>query len=363
MTIKRGSRGESVERVQRALMAAGIEVAIDGDFGRNTETGVREFQRRNALTVDGVVGPDTLAALDAGTNLRDSRSKEVPPYVEAKIEEYVDLTARKNDTLLEKSQDALANFQTTMSFASLKEARPDLVGSMMSKVFDFAASKVIEALGPVTEVIKSIYDAGTEELARAGKAAASSSIGDWIKDQRGAIDRIRDKFDPDEIRLEMRSKYTEATDPMLVLAMLVDRVPRLRTFELPPIEELELQLYEQWINAHFRAIREDAIGFVAVSVPEVSSMKVSSCTVRAPEGAKVAHALNRLFTKLGDLKPLDLKVHKRACFHVPNFMPGGETWDCGWLDPDNTLVFDPVMDTAKAAVRKMEWRSVSRFSE
>jgi hypothetical protein len=63
MLLKRGSKGEAVRALQRALVAAGHPLEIDGDFGRKTEDAVKEFQRRKGLTVDGVVGPNTLQAL------------------------------------------------------------------------------------------------------------------------------------------------------------------------------------------------------------------------------------------------------------------------------------------------------------
>ena len=63
MALKRGDRGEAVERLQRALVAAGYEIDVDGIFGKETEDSVKEFQQSNGLEVDGKVGPDTLEAL------------------------------------------------------------------------------------------------------------------------------------------------------------------------------------------------------------------------------------------------------------------------------------------------------------
>ena len=56
-TLRRGARGELVERIQRA-----VGVAVDGIFGGGTEAAVREFQRRHELVPDGIVGPRTWAA-------------------------------------------------------------------------------------------------------------------------------------------------------------------------------------------------------------------------------------------------------------------------------------------------------------
>ncbi|MGO4887962.1 peptidoglycan-binding protein [Anaerobacillus sp. MEB173] len=47
-------RGEDIKRVQRAL-----NTAVDGLYGPMTERAVRNFQRREGITVDGIVGPQT----------------------------------------------------------------------------------------------------------------------------------------------------------------------------------------------------------------------------------------------------------------------------------------------------------------
>lgn len=66
-TLRSGSTGVAVRRLQRALTAAlGRTVGIDGQFGPNTQQAVRDYQTATALGVDGVVGPATWAALQAG---------------------------------------------------------------------------------------------------------------------------------------------------------------------------------------------------------------------------------------------------------------------------------------------------------
>ena len=63
-TLRRGSVGETVEELQALLNAKhGTEMEIDGSFGKATETAVKAFQQAHGLTVDGIVGPKTWAAL------------------------------------------------------------------------------------------------------------------------------------------------------------------------------------------------------------------------------------------------------------------------------------------------------------
>ena len=42
--------------------------AVDGFFGDNTETSVKEFQKDNGILVDGVIGSQTLKLLIQKTN-------------------------------------------------------------------------------------------------------------------------------------------------------------------------------------------------------------------------------------------------------------------------------------------------------
>jgi peptidoglycan hydrolase-like protein with peptidoglycan-binding domain len=49
--------------LQYLLRARGHAVAVDGIFGSQTDAAVRDFQRKNGLAVDGIVGPDTWGRL------------------------------------------------------------------------------------------------------------------------------------------------------------------------------------------------------------------------------------------------------------------------------------------------------------
>lgn len=65
-TIKKGSRGEDVKTLQRRL-----NLIADGIFGKLTDEAVREFQKNHGLSVDGIVGPRTWAALGIGNAKRN----------------------------------------------------------------------------------------------------------------------------------------------------------------------------------------------------------------------------------------------------------------------------------------------------
>lgn len=68
--LKRGSKGNSVKQLQRALNAANFNCgAVDGIYGAKTEDAVRRFQMvYDAYNVDGIYGPRTKTRLDKKVN-------------------------------------------------------------------------------------------------------------------------------------------------------------------------------------------------------------------------------------------------------------------------------------------------------
>lgn len=61
---KYGSRGEEVRTIQTKLKRWGYYSGnIDGIYGSQTQSAVRWFQSKNGLSVDGIAGPKTLAAM------------------------------------------------------------------------------------------------------------------------------------------------------------------------------------------------------------------------------------------------------------------------------------------------------------
>lgn len=57
-TLRKGSKGEAVKKMQAAL-----GIGADGDFGPGTEAALKKWQAANGLVADGVAGPKTLLKL------------------------------------------------------------------------------------------------------------------------------------------------------------------------------------------------------------------------------------------------------------------------------------------------------------
>ena len=65
-TLKKGSQGAAVKLLQKRLKELGYYKSwVDGDYGNETVTAVKNFQRKNGLSVDGVAGSTTLKKLNS----------------------------------------------------------------------------------------------------------------------------------------------------------------------------------------------------------------------------------------------------------------------------------------------------------
>ena len=89
--LGKGNAGEDVKLIQNALAKCGFNkekfgggmkvgcdkdhTKCDGNFNTETAKAVREFQKSVSITMDGLVGPKTLA------KLMESREEKAPPYV------------------------------------------------------------------------------------------------------------------------------------------------------------------------------------------------------------------------------------------------------------------------------------------
>lgn len=102
--IKQGSTGNDVKTIQTKLKNWGYYTGpVDGIFGSKTLQAVKSFQRTNGLTVDGIVGKQTAAAMgitlsgnstsSGGSSNTDSYLLARCVYAEARGEPYTGMVA------------------------------------------------------------------------------------------------------------------------------------------------------------------------------------------------------------------------------------------------------------------------------
>ncbi len=86
-TLAPGSTGSDVIALQQRLNNFGIPVIVDGDYGFETQQGVRTYQRVQGLPVTGTADPETLSSMGFSVSSRPSL-----PYISAVIADESTLT-------------------------------------------------------------------------------------------------------------------------------------------------------------------------------------------------------------------------------------------------------------------------------
>lgn len=68
-SVHGGDTGPAVNLIQYYLVSSGYDIEVDGKYGPVTENAVRDFQKKNNLTEDGIVGPVTWSRLEASAGV------------------------------------------------------------------------------------------------------------------------------------------------------------------------------------------------------------------------------------------------------------------------------------------------------
>ena len=90
-TISYGSSGSDVKKLQESLNNHGYNLVVDGQFGSKTQAAVRDYQSKNGLAVDGIVGANTWGSLNSksssatnnGSATQSPNTNARPEYVKS----------------------------------------------------------------------------------------------------------------------------------------------------------------------------------------------------------------------------------------------------------------------------------------
>ncbi|MEO0994215.1 MAG: peptidoglycan-binding domain-containing protein [Pseudomonadota bacterium] len=79
-TMKIGSKGKDVVRLQEALVRAKVKPAIeaDGIYGKDTAAAVKSFQKKCGLKADGIAGGSTMECLGKGGKTK--KASDLPQF-------------------------------------------------------------------------------------------------------------------------------------------------------------------------------------------------------------------------------------------------------------------------------------------
>lgn len=131
-------QGERARQLQTDLAQLGIDVKVDGVFGKGTETAVKKFQTKYGLLADGIAGPATLSKLEEVKHRAASRT--APTLVSAgtsssmALQAIIDLNrvidfSNVNDSDLIDDRELCREMQAILQSCGLLQTVDGLFGS------------------------------------------------------------------------------------------------------------------------------------------------------------------------------------------------------------------------------------------
>src|SRR5262245_9237242 len=159
---------------------------------------------------------------------------------------------------------ALANFETTVSSASVAETRPNIFGAIaataLKEGFKEVSKATLGAAAPIAQALVAVGQSIKQETDRVVAARVSHSVGDWIRAMRtGANDADTHRGTSRVLLRTMLDIYSGAAsdeerqsivDDASFASAAIDE----GTWAVADVSVYERGLYEGWINAHFTHI-------------------------------------------------------------------------------------------------------------
>lgn len=169
--LRLGSKGSSVTDLQKSLNAQGYNLTADGIFGSKTQAAVKDYQKKNSLTVDGIVGNQTLTSLTGGTTKTTGSTQKAQSAATTKDFSYDDFSYDdyvESDTVAQ-AQAALNAAQAAKpgAYSSQWQAQIDDILASISGRKDFSYDVNGDAL----------YQQYKDQYIQAGKTAMQDTMG------------------------------------------------------------------------------------------------------------------------------------------------------------------------------------------
>lgn len=234
------------------------------------------------------------------------------------IRDYVDAVVQAQAQFTTAYGAALDNFQLTVQTASPQEATPDILGVVAIAGLKFAEKTAVTAvkdatgadLGPLVEMVQAIYD----EADRAAKAATARSAADFVTGLRTAVINGYTQGTRRQAMVEqLQNEYNQNDEGGRggYIGGIENELEAAKTVRVPKVEAIEQALYESWINQKFNQDCMDGTGIVYVQFD--SDGTLSSATINAPLGDKIAGRLNQIMSAAGTNGIMSLDVVKKVC--------------------------------------------------
>lgn len=206
--IKYGSRGDDVSELQKKLNENGYSLTVDGDFGSETQKAVQDYQRKNGLTVDGIVGKNTWGKLTGGAPAQPQQSRydAIMAKIEAAEQERPEYTGTYDDDLnalyekimgrekftYDPNRDSMYQQYRDLYVQQGQQAMADTMGQAAGLTGGYSSSygqnvgqQAYNAyLQKLNEIVPDLYGAAAEQYAREGEA---------LYDQYAMLGDLRDQ--------------------------------------------------------------------------------------------------------------------------------------------------------------------------
>jgi len=173
--LQYGSRGDAVRRLQSLLNQRGYSLDVDGGYGPLTRAAVTDYQKKNRLRVDGVVGSETwghlLSTPAAAGTAAPTTGKQVLSGVS-------DETADRLYRLEQGYSPSAEALAARSEYDSLAAARPAAYRSsfdeQLAALYDEIAGREPFSYDPAADVT---YQRAAEDYQRRGRTAMEDTVG------------------------------------------------------------------------------------------------------------------------------------------------------------------------------------------
>ena len=165
-TIRKGSKGSDVSAWQEYLIKQGYDLGstkADGVFGSKTMAATKEYQRKNGLAVDGIVGKNTWGSMNTGSK---------PATTNTNKEKNVDIPKPPTGVSEQTWNDANKDFEGSKELDTLETNK----GKYKDEALDFYSNKDI--------IDQGVYDKLGEEFVVPDEVAQTDA---WLNEQLGKI--------------------------------------------------------------------------------------------------------------------------------------------------------------------------------
>ena len=168
-TYALGRSGEEVKKLQTALNELGYDISADGKFGKATYQAVMAFQKAEGIRIDGIIGEETIAALEKATGTTVELTADVDELSKT-CDGFIDGMSKKGGR--ELLLDSLLNIVKAIQ-------RPlEAVGEALRGTFTVSGEQIYKVLEKVEKftgkfVMKGVLD----ETTWSGLSKAVTALG------------------------------------------------------------------------------------------------------------------------------------------------------------------------------------------